>query len=76
MVELEATTSQIEIVLNGQARAAPAGCSLRDLLVWLEVDPARVAVELNRSIVSRQEWDRVIVEAGAALEVVQFVGGG
>ncbi len=76
MAELEATTSEIEIVLNGQIRRAPAGRSLRDLLLWLEVDPARVAVELNRSIVARPEWDRVRVEAGATLEVVQFVGGG
>jgi sulfur carrier protein len=71
-----ATTKQIEIVVNGHARLAPGGCNLRDLLVWLEVDPARVAVELNRSIVPRQEWDRAVVEPGATLEVVQFVGGG
>ena len=31
---------------------------LRELLVWLEVDPARVAVELDRSIVQRQAWDQ------------------
>ena len=70
------TTNQIEIVVNGQARLAPAGCTLRELLVWLEVDPERVAVELNRSIVQRKAWDQIIVNPGAALEIVQFVGGG
>jgi thiamine biosynthesis protein ThiS len=70
------TTKQIEIVVNGQARPAPAGCTLNELLVWLEVDPARVAVELNRAIVQRQVWDQTMVGPGATLEIVQFVGGG
>jgi thiamine biosynthesis protein ThiS len=69
-------TKQIEIVVNGQARLAPTGCTLKELLVWLEVDPARVAVELNRSIVQRQAWDQTPVGTGATLEIVQFVGGG
>jgi sulfur carrier protein len=71
-----ATTEQIEIVVNGQIRLAPPGCTLIKLLVWLEVDPARVAVELNRFIVPRQAWDQTPVEPGATLEIVQFVGGG
>jgi thiamine biosynthesis protein ThiS len=69
-------TKQIEIVVNGQARLAPEGCTLRELLAWLEVDPERVAVELNRSIVQRQAWDEASVGPGATLEIVQFVGGG
>jgi sulfur carrier protein len=70
------TTKQIEIVVNGQVRLAPQGCTLRELLVWLEVDPERVAVELNRSIMQRRGWDQATVGPGATLEIVQFVGGG
>jgi sulfur carrier protein len=70
------TTKQIEIVVNGEVRLAPEGRTLRELLVWLEVDPERVAVELDRSIVQRAAWDRAIVGPGASLEIVQFVGGG
>jgi sulfur carrier protein len=69
-------TEQIEIVVNGQKRLAPAGCTLVELLHWLEVDPARVAVELNRSIVQRHLWTQTPVGPGATLEIVQFVGGG
>ena len=71
-----ATTKQIEIVVNGQSRIAPSGRTLKELLLWLEVDPARVAVELNRSIIQRQAWDQTAVGPGATLEIVQFVGGG
>jgi sulfur carrier protein len=70
------TTKQIEIVINGQVRLAPEGCTLRELLVCLEVDPQRVAVELNRSIVQRKAWEQTTIGPGSALEIVQFVGGG
>ena len=69
-------TKEIEIVVNGRPRQTPAGQSLEELLGSLEVDPARVAVELNRSIIRRENWNRTMIGAGAALEIVQFVGGG
>ena len=47
-----------------------------ELLAWLGIDGGRVAVELNRSIVRREDWDKTEVGEGAALEIVQFVGGG
>ena len=46
------------------------------MLVWLGIDPSRVAVELNRSIIRRDQWEQTLVGDGAALEIVQFVGGG
>jgi thiamine biosynthesis protein ThiS len=69
-------TKEIEIVVNGQPRRTPAGQSLAELLARLEVDPARVAIELNRSIIRRERWDRTQIGPGATLEIVQFVGGG
>jgi sulfur carrier protein len=71
-----AATNEIQIAVNGQVRQAPRGQTLLTLLRWLDVDPGRVAVELNGSIVRRQEWEITGVDAGAALEIVQFVGGG
>jgi len=71
-----AETKQIEIVVNGHVRTPPPGLTLSALLIWLNVDPARVAVELNRSIVPRKAWEATIVNDGASLEIVQFVGGG
>ena len=73
---MSARTKDIQIVVNGQVRTAASGQSLIELLTQLGVDPARVAVELNRSIVRREEWDKTEVGDGAALEIVQFVGGG
>ncbi len=72
----DSATKTIQIVVNGQVRQAPGGRTLPELLRFLDVDPERVAVELNRRIVSRKDWPATIVDSGAALEIVQFVGGG
>ncbi len=65
-----------KLLLTDRFGSRPQGARCSELLVWLEVDPARVAVELNRSIVQRQAWDQTTVGPGATLEIVQFVGGG
>ena len=36
----------------------------------------RVAVELNREIVPRSQWDETQLRDGDHLEIVHFVGGG
>jgi len=69
-------TKDIQIVVNGQLRSAPEGQSVIELLAWLGIDGARVAVELNHSIVRRDDWEKTEVGEGANLEIVQFVGGG
>ncbi len=66
----------VEIVVNGETRAVPGGLNVVELLTWLGVDGGRVAVELNRQIVRKAAWDGTRVEAGAQVEIVQFVGGG
>jgi sulfur carrier protein len=72
----EQTTSSIEIVLNGEARAVPEGTTVLGLLALLELDPARVAVELDREIIRKPMWEGTGLKTGSRLEIVQFVGGG
>jgi len=66
----------IQIVLNGESRLVPEGLNLMELLVDLGVDPERVAVELNRTIIRQPDWRVRKVEGGSTIEIVQFVGGG
>jgi thiamine biosynthesis protein ThiS len=73
---MSAGTKDIQIVVNGQLRTASRGQSLIEVLASLGIDRARVAVELNRSIIRREDWDQTEVGEGAVLEIVQFVGGG
>jgi sulfur carrier protein len=71
-----AETKTIEVVVNGEPRRVPEGFSLDHLLVWLEIDPSRVAVERNRAIARKTDWPATRIEPGDRLEIVWFVGGG
>lgn len=71
-----AGTETIEIVVNGKPRRVPSGLNVVRLLSFLEVDPSRVAVELNREIARKPEWESTAVKEGAQVEIVWFVGGG
>ena len=56
-------------------RCAPAK-PLAGLVRDLELDPERLAVELDRRIVKRAQWASTPLQAGSQIEIVQFVGGG
>jgi len=66
----------MEILVNGQTRQAPEGQTVQELLEALQLDPARVAVELDGRIIRQTHWKEKALQPGARLEIVQFVGGG
>ena len=66
----------LHITLNGKPEGVEEGSTVSALLQAKGVNPARVAVELNRRILRREEYATTRLSAGDALEVVTFVGGG
>jgi sulfur carrier protein len=66
----------IEITVNGAQTKVPAGRTVEALLTHLGIRPDRVAVEMDRSIVTKRQWASTPVDNGAQLEIVEFVGGG
>jgi sulfur carrier protein len=66
----------VKIVVNGEPRRAPEGQTILGLLEELQLDPSRVAVELDRRILKQRLWDKTVLHPGAEIEIVQFVGGG
>ena len=64
------------ITINGEAREITAGASLVDVLKLLELKPERLAIELNRKIIRRANWDSTTLNEGDKIEIVHFVGGG
>jgi sulfur carrier protein len=67
---------ELQILLNGEAFPVAVGTTVADLVRRLELPEDRVAVELDRSVLRRPEWATRRLEAGAAVEIVQVVGGG
>lgn len=70
------TAIQLSVTVNGEPRRIAAGGSIAAMLRELSIDPARVAVERNLTIVPRSTFDAVQVEDGDQYEIVHFVGGG
>ena len=66
----------VRIVVNGEPMTIAPGQTITELLQSLKIDPARVAVELDRRIVKQSQWSATTVAGGAEVEIVQFVGGG
>ena len=66
----------ITVVLNGEARQTPEGLTIATFLAHVGMPADRVAVELNRQIVRKIDWESTPISNGAAVEVVHFVGGG
>ena len=68
--------NELRISVNGVARTASAGNTIRDLLLALDLHPAMVVVERNGKILDRVRYEEVELEPGDRLELVHFVGGG
>jgi sulfur carrier protein len=66
----------IGVFINGEPRELPAGQSVASLLHSLSIPSDRVAIELNKTIVRKRDWDTTFVAAGSQIEIVEFVGGG
>ncbi len=67
---------KIMLEINGEAREIPPVSTVRELLDFLGIAQGHVAVEVNRKIVRRTEWERSPICDRDHVEIVQFVGGG
>ena len=62
--------------INGESRSVPAVSNLMELVTHLGVGVERVAIELNRQIIRRKDWESTPLRDMDKVEIVQFVGGG
>ena len=66
----------VTITLNGDPYELDGPLTVSNLLVRLEIDPRRVAVEYNLVVLKRAAFDQTMIGAGDHIEIVNFVGGG
>ena len=67
---------ELRIQVNGEIRSVADQSTLGDLVTELSLPPARIAVELNGTVVRREQWPETLLAEGDRLEIVHFVGGG
>jgi thiamine biosynthesis protein ThiS len=65
----------MNLTINGEPQVSSAE-TLAALVAGLGMKPDRVAIELNREIVPRDQWPHTPLHDGDRLEIVHFVGGG
>jgi thiamine biosynthesis protein ThiS len=66
----------VKLTVNGEERSFQGIACVAALIGALELDPRKVAVELNLQIVPRSTYAATPISDGDRLEIVQFVGGG
>ena len=66
----------INVTINGKTESVAAGISLKSLLILLGIKSERVAIEYNREIIDRDQFDVLHLKEGDRLEIITFVGGG
>jgi sulfur carrier protein len=64
------------IVLNGEKKEIESGVTLDRLLDLFSLPRQRVAIELNKQVIRRQDWENTSVSDSDTIEVIHFVGGG
>ena len=65
----------MKLMINGESQTSSAE-TLGALVEGLGMKSDRVAIELNREIVPREQWPQTPLHDGDRLEIVHFVGGG
>ncbi len=66
----------VTIVLNGENKEIESKVTLDRLLDLFSLPKQRVAVELNKAVVRKQDWEMIHVSDGDMIEVIHLVGGG
>ena len=66
----------MELCVNGEKLQLPDGATIQTLLDHYKLQSVRVAVELNRDIVSKKAYEDTSLKSGDTVEIVTFVGGG
>jgi thiamine biosynthesis protein ThiS len=67
---------EIAVAINGKTQMVPEGESIGKLLDRLALGRTGIAVEVNRTLVARDQYDVRRLRQGDIVEIVTFVGGG
>lgn len=66
----------MKVIINGEKKDVQGGIDLEALLNHLSLPQQRIAIELNKEVVRRKDWQNTKLNEADRIEVVHFVGGG
>ncbi len=66
----------VELIVNGKTRTVADDATITRLLEELQINPLKVAVQLNERIIKRELYECTLLQAGDTLEIITFMAGG
>lgn len=66
----------MKVFINGEIKEFDAEINLQKLLKSLSLPTERIAVELNKQVVRRKDWENTTLNETDKIEIIHFVGGG
>ncbi|MCL4485033.1 MAG: sulfur carrier protein ThiS [Nitrospirae bacterium] len=64
------------ITVNGERKPIEEGTTLQALVGEMGFLDRAVVCEVNMTILSKKDWEKVLLREGDAVEIIGFVGGG
>lgn len=66
----------MQITINGENKTLSDELNLFQLLKQLDLPTERIAIELNKDVVRKKDWQDIKVSDQDKIEIIHFVGGG
>ncbi|MEP7039103.1 MAG: sulfur carrier protein ThiS [Acidobacteriota bacterium] len=66
----------MKIVVNGEMKEIAGNLNLTGLLKQLSMPDERIAIELNKEVVRKKDWETIKISDADKIEIIHFVGGG
>jgi sulfur carrier protein len=66
----------MKLIVNGELFETSKSETILDLLEALRIEPGRVVIEVNLTVVKKADYEKFRLHEGDRIEIVNFVGGG
>ncbi|MEP6903540.1 MAG: sulfur carrier protein ThiS [Actinomycetota bacterium] len=66
----------MKVFINGETKEITKQFNLLGLLKEFSLPSERVAIELNKKVVRKKDWENIEIKDADKIEIVHFVGGG
>lgn len=66
----------MQVLINGETRNIESELNLFELLKKLELPTERIAIELNKNVIRKKDWETINISDADKIEIIHFVGGG
>tara|TARA_B000000609_G_scaffold155910_1_gene147629 strand:- start:315 stop:536 length:222 start_codon:yes stop_codon:yes gene_type:complete len=68
--------NKVKIRINGKIFNLKPKMTLKDVIIKYKIPLKKVAIELNKKIVNKQQLGKIKIKEFDKIEIVHFIGGG